>query len=231
MDTQTATLTLAAIVAGAFFIWLMGVQYRRIATMNNPTPDDPTLEEFHLPEGTSKGDWLLGQLEVQGDPERLVENTSALLVRQGASSFGPIKILEKSKNQLQFEIVGPAVMSQHHHTKWFQHAVLRFTSRGGNSTRIDYAVELAPLRFLIGIATVIQILGLAILLAGAWFIYTFVVSSPQEAIRWQTLQMLQIIHLLWPPFLFIILYRRGREEIKARLEAFLTNLPYYERER
>lgn len=58
-------------------------------------------------------------------------------------------------------------------------------------------------------------------------IYTYVASSPNPATRWQTLQMLQAVHFLWPPFLFGALYRRGVKEVVAQLEALVHNLPFY----
>src|SRR5262249_33300367 len=44
---------------------------------------------------------------------------------------------------------------------------------------------------------------------------------------WQTFQMAQAVHFLWPPFLFGALYRQGRRAA-AQFEALAHNLPYYE---
>jgi hypothetical protein len=61
----------------------------------------------------------------------------------------------------------------------------------------------------------------------SWAVFTYLVSAPEPAVRWQTLQMLQVVHFLWPPFLFGALYRRGMKEVTAQFEAVAYNLPYY----
>jgi len=39
--------------------------------------------------------------------------------------------------------------------------------------------------------------------------------------------MLQVVHFLWPPFLFGGLYRRGRSAVREAFEVMIHNLPYY----
>ena len=45
---------------------------------------------------------------------------------------------------------------------------------------------------------------------GFWAIHTYVVPNPQ--IRGQTIQIVQLVHFLWPPFLFFGLRRRMARE-------------------
>ena len=47
-----------------------------------------------------------------------------------------------------------------------------------------------------------------------------------EALDWQTFQMLQAIHFLWPPFLFGYLYRKWWSAAGAALETMVHNLPH-----
>jgi hypothetical protein len=58
-----------------------------------------------------------------------------------------------------------------------------------------------------------------------YLVRTHLVTSPDPATRMQTLQMLQIVHFLWPPFLFGGLYRAGRGALRANLDTLLHNLP------
>jgi hypothetical protein len=75
---------------------------------------------------------------------------------------------------------------------------------------------------------IVQIVGLVGLIAGCWAMSTYVATSPEPAVRWQSLQMLQVVHVLWPPFLFGGLYRRGVRGVRAEFEALVNNLPYLE---
>jgi hypothetical protein len=70
-------------------------------------------------------------------------------------------------------------------------------------------------------------LGLIALAVGGWAVFTYVASSPEPAVRWQTVQMVHVVHFLWPPFLFGALYRRGMQGVAAQFEALAHNLPYY----
>jgi hypothetical protein len=73
-----------------------------------------------------------------------------------------------------------------------------------------------------------QAAGLLALVVGCWAVYTYVASSPDPAVRWQTFQMAQAVHFLWPPFLCGGLYRRGARAVAAQFEALAHNLPYYD---
>jgi hypothetical protein len=55
---------------------------------------------------------------------------------------------------------------------------------------------------------------------------TFFALSPVAAVRGQTLQMLQVMHFLWPSFLFGALYRTRGRGMAAQLEALIHNLPF-----
>jgi hypothetical protein len=66
------------------------------------------------------------------------------------------------------------------------------------------------------------------LLAGV-LLFLFVVRAAHPAVRWQTIQMIQVVHLLWPPFLFLALYRRLKSGAMAQMDAFVHNLPHYQK--
>ena len=50
-----------------------------------------------------------------------------------------------------------------------------------------------------------------------WF---FALSSSVPALRWQTLQVFQMIHVLWPPFLVYFLFTRFRRGAKETVQSF-----------
>lgn len=72
-----------------------------------------------------------------------------------------------------------------------------------------------------------RIKTLAILAAGLAAIgvvvavmWVFVIPSPMLAIRWQSVQAVQIVHFLWPPFRFF----RQHREMRFTVQTFASNL-------
>ncbi len=165
---------------------------------------------------------LTGSVHVEGGPKALTAAMATLLA-QGA--LGPLRIVEKTDSRIVFDKLATLTPSQTPGL-WFQRGEMRFRPLGQKQCQVDWAVEPSKLRRLLWVGYVIQGTGLLALLAGSWAMVTFIASSPDPAIRWQSLQMLQVLHLLWPPFLFGTLFRKAVRGIRAQLEATATNLPY-----
>lgn len=66
-------------------------------------------------------------------------------------------------------------------------------------------------------AAFVFVLQPVVVIGVTWLLFAFVVPSERGAVRWQALQILQISHVLWPPFLIYYLYRRFRREITANI--------------
>jgi hypothetical protein len=176
--------------------------------------------------GEGQANWLTGSAEVTGEAKTLVARAAMVLVQDSLHTLCPIQILEKTDDRLRFEQVRNGVGSQQ--AGWgFRQGELRFTPLGPGATHVAWAIELTNLRWLLWLGGLFQAAGLVALVAGCWVVYTYVASSPNPTVRWQTFQMLQVVHFLWPPFLFGTLYRRGERAVAARFEALVHNLPYY----
>jgi hypothetical protein len=156
----------------------------------------------------------------------MLASRAASILAKG-SPLGPLKIVEKTHDHITFERLGPGMVNQPS-SRWFRRGELRFSALGQGRCRVEWSAELAGMGWLLGLGALFQVLGLLALVIGGWAIYTYVVSSPEPAVRWQTIQMVQAVHFLWPPFLFGVLHRRGMREVAAQLEALAHNLPYYE---
>ena len=221
MTTETAQMLLAGITLVGFIVWLIGLQFL-LATAR--VGKSETLQAAEADEPWPEG-WLTGSAEVEGQPAVLVKRAAALLVKGGAGFLGPLQIVECTNDRLAFERLGPVSANQAM-PNWFRRGELRFTSLGRDRTHIAWGVERAAPRWLLRVGALYQLLGLIALVAGSWTIYTLVTSSPDPAIRWQTVQMVQAVHFLWPPFLFAALYRRGVRSVRATFEALTNNLPY-----
>jgi hypothetical protein len=210
MTTETAQTVLTVITAVGFVVWLAGLAFLLTsARVGRPATTDDLGEAW--PQG-----WLTGWAEVSGRPEDLVQRATSLLVKEGS-----VKILERTDDRVAFERVGQVPAGG-----WGGRGELRFMPLGRDRTRVEYGVEREGPRLLLRLAGVFQALGLVALLVGPWLVYTMLVSSPNPAVRGQALQMAQVVHLLWPPFLFAGLYRRGVHNTRAAFDTLTHNLPY-----
>jgi hypothetical protein len=223
MDPQVAQLLLGAITALAAVVWLLGLQFLLTAYRLGQT-------QYRDIAGHDSGsqftaNCLAGSAEVDGQASALAARATSILV-SGTLPLGPLKIVERTDSHIRFERVGPGVAGQPA-AGWFRQGQLWFTPLGQGRTRVEWAVELAHTSWLLWLGGVFQAAGLIALGVGCWVVYTYVVSSPDPSVRWQTFQMLQVSHMLWPPFLFGALYRRGRREVATRFEALAHNLPYF----
>jgi hypothetical protein len=216
---ETAQILLVAIVAVASIVWMIGLRFLFVSyRVGKPVPSDGLSP---MTEGS-----LTGSAEVDGRAEVLATKAASLLAKGGVFAFGPIKITEKTADRIAFERLGPEAGNQNP-AGWFRQGELHFTQVRQGRSRVEWAVELSSRAWLLWLGGLFQVLSLIALVVGGWAMYTFVVSSPEPAIRWQTVQMLQVVHFLWPPFLMGLLYRRGMRAVAIQFEALANNLPYY----
>jgi hypothetical protein len=226
VDSETAKVVLAGITALAVVVWLSGLRFLRSSAHRSPPREGLAVGE---PEdaGSTGGTILSGSAEVEGQPASLASRAAGLLAREALFPGVPLKVVEKSDRHVRFERVeagGPVQAAG----RWLRRGQLSFDALGGGRTRVEWAVELADPPWLLRLGMLFQAAGLIAIVVGCWAILTYVVPSPDPAIRWQTVQMVQVSHLLWPPFLFGALHRQGRKQVAGRMEALAHNLPHLE---
>jgi hypothetical protein len=207
VDTDTAKLLLLTITAVAAVVWMVGLEFlvRSKRTGQN---------DGFLPSESG----LSGNVEVDGQADALATKAASILAK---GTLGSLKITEKTASHVAFERLGPG------NPWWFRQGELRFSQEERGRCRVEWAVELPNRTWLLWLGGLFQVLGLIAVVGGGWAIYTFVVSSPDPSIRWQTLQILQVSHFLWPPFLMGGLYRRGATDVAVQFESLANNLPYF----
>lgn len=211
VDAKTAELVLYAITAVGVIVWLAGLRFLVGASAMRK---GPPADRFNLT-GSEPKNLITGSAEVQGEPAELAAKAASLLARGG------VKILEQTQDQVVFE--GPASGPVGPRTRQGR---LQFASRAHGRTRIDYDVEVSGGEGLLVGGAIFQLLGLIALIVGFWLIRTYVVANPNASVRAQAFQMVQVVHLLWPPFLFGGLYRRGYGAVRAGVDTLVHNLPY-----
>ena len=223
MDAQSAELLLYAITAIGASVWLVALQFliRSFPSVAARAADQPLNVEERPP-----ANWICGGAEVEGQPAQLIDKAIvALLTEKPFGGVGPVKILERSDNRIVFEGVSD---SSRNHPARIRHAEIRFTPTHQDRTRIAYAAQLSDAPWLLWLGLAFQGLSLVALVAGFGLIRILVIPDPDPAVRWQTVQMLQVANVLWPTFLFAGLYRRGRRVVRDGLDLMVYNLPYHD---
>ncbi len=141
---------------------------------------------------------IVGSIEIDGEPSLQATRLAATLARNGLWPGGPIEVVEKTDDRVSFTSLG----SLHN-----PHGEIRILPTGKGRTRFEYTVEYEALRRYLKGGWTIQAFGLIVLAVIYWVLRTYVVTNPNPAVRWQSVQMAQCVHLLWPPFLMGHLYR------------------------
>jgi hypothetical protein len=217
MSSETAQTVMVAITAVAAVVWLIGLWFLLGSYRMGRTDPELNPDHFGLVEPLPNN-WFLGSAEVDGPPSVLIEKAAALLVKE---TSGAVKILEKTNAHLAFQWVGA------NRSGLPEQGQLRFIPLASGRTRIDYAIELPAFRWLLRLGVLFQVCGLVALLAGYGVVSTYCLDSPEPGIRAQAIQMVQVIHFLWPPFLFGALYRQRQRIVMDTFGLLLRNLPFY----
>ncbi len=221
METEPSTWIVIALTAVGAVAWLAGLAVMARATRELRARVQDASARFDIEERSAAGT-LVGEGEVDGRPEGLSEKLAGLLARDGMPPFGPVKIVACDRGELVFESAGlnPGMAAGNIRGGRFRFCPV------GSRTRIEYAIEAPSGRVLIAIGWLFIVLGLAALVAGCWIMFAYVIPSPNPGVRGQAVQMVQVCHLLWPPFLFAALSRQPARMIQARVSAMIHNLPY-----
>lgn len=215
MSHEIAQLILIGVAVVSIAVWLVGLWFLVVSYRKGMTATECPSDHFGYFEQWPKN-CLLGSVDVDGQPGALLEKAVSLLVKQGS-----FVILEKTKDRLVFEQSGTLVGQP-------KQGQARFMSLGSGRSRIDYLLQAPSYRWLLWLGGFFQACGLVALIVGGWVIYTFCVQSPDPDTRVQTIQMVQVVHFLWPPFLCGALYRQRKRVPREGMETLLRNLPFYE---
>jgi hypothetical protein len=225
MDPETARIAVIGIASVGAIVWMAALAVMIRASRERQAQTQLAGDRFDI-QGPSSGSMIVGEAEVQGRPEDLSAKLASLLARDGLGPIGPVKVLACSHNEVTFESAGPAAVPSQGQPSTMIRGGRFHLERSGSRTHIAYAIEIASNRILLMIGWFSVVVGLAALVVGVWLILTLVVSSPNAGVRAQSIQMVQAVHFLWPPFLFAYLARQPARYVLTRVEALVNNLPY-----
>jgi hypothetical protein len=222
MDEETARTVVIAITAVGAVTWLAALTVMLRATRERRAGVSDATEQFDV-EGTLPAGTIVGSADVAGQPDALSTKLAERLARDGLGFFGPVKIVTCNPREVSFEAAGTNLGAAGYAGSGFRRGRARFAG-SGTRTRVDYAVEASSRGVLLALGWLFLALGLAALIAAPWLQFTYVVPNPN--LRAQAVQTLQMVHFLWPPFLFAFLSRQPARVLRAQMEALVNNLPY-----
>ena len=174
------------------------------------------------------GSMLTGAVEIPGEAEeiskKICEQLAGLTFGSGGRTptmGSAFKVTERTAERILFEpaIPGAGMPAAGGEFK---------LEAAGGTTRVSYRVDLsgfAGKMRKIGLA-ICFIFGLPAVTVLPAMLFIFVASHSNQAVRWQSFQSLQMIHGLWPPFLFGFIYRKMRQMTAASIDTMLTNLSH-----
>ena len=224
MDENLSRIIVIGIAIVGAIAWLAGVAVMARAARERRARAEQAAARFDV-EDAAAGGTIVGEAEVNGRPEELSEKLAGLLARGSTGPFGPVKIVACDRNVLVFEAGGANLVSGGYAPAGVYRGRFRF-SPSGSRTRIEYAVEAPSRPVLITFGWLFTVLGLLALVGGCWAMFAYVLPNPNPGVRGQAVQMVQIVHFLWPPFLFATLSRQPARWISAHVDALVNNLPY-----
>jgi hypothetical protein len=233
MSTEAAwTVLVAVAAAGAVFWVITAIGFvRLVRPRREEVPFDLPLSRHRGVEGPTGDRVVTGHVEVQGRPEDLSQRLAEALGRTGLSGL-LTRVVERTNDRVVFEVLGPSLghptggTSPTGDSSRPIRGEVVFSPCGSNRCRGHYAIEAGTGRGLVVAGTVVLVAGLVVLVTLFLCLRFYVVNSAEPGIRAQAVQMIQCVHLIWPPWLLGVLYRRGQVLLSRALEVLIGNLPY-----
>lgn len=173
-----------------------------------------------------RGGPVRGEAIVSGSRERV---SKAILrsLRQPSLGMAGVgfKSVERHDGLLRVEKVGAQICNQPQGL-WFSEAEFRFESSGEGRTRVTYELGNEAIdRRLRGLAKMlVYLVALPVMLIVLGAVWTFAVGSEERALRWQVLQGVQVVHVLWPPLLLVAFLRTMNRAPAVYIDSLLANL-------
>jgi hypothetical protein len=222
VNAEIAQLVFAVIMVAGFLVWVWSLQMALGMGSHMAKPDWRMLQEEQPRQTNTES----GARTVQGTPERLSAALARSIVQHHWGGFRSLfEVVERTPYRIVLKKNGPLMCNQPP-SLYFSEAELTFEPLGNETTRVSYVLGFDRLARLVKIVTLSIILGIglpALLIVGG-LIWYFVLPSQNPAVQWQVFQTLQVSHALWPPYLFLWLYKAGRRQSKTYFSNLLSTL-------
>lgn len=220
MTVETARVIFFAIAGVMWLVWIVGTRFalRRLIPARGGEPYGPGKDEA--------ADAITGEASVAGDAESISKKLAGQIATAGASGAaggaGLVKITERTAERIVFEKgagTGAGLA--------FDEGLITLLPEG-DRVRVRYAVSMKRFSKTMRTVTclVCFVYGGAIVSVLPALLWFKVVQSDDEAVRWQVLQTLQMVHGVWPPFLVGFLSGRLRTVTARFFDTLVSNLEH-----
>lgn len=217
MDEMVARVVVYGILSVATLVWLVAFWF--VATSGGrPATERAEISSFEEEDG--RKDEIEGRVEVSGMPESLLRSLARQMAQPSLGGIPNFAVSLVDSKTLTFRSTGSMGMSP------LDSGEVRFESLDSHRSLARYRIVLHPrARWLLVFAKLSLILGFCAIGIAAVVMETFVIPNASPAIRWQSVQAVQVVHFVWPPFLFAGIYRQRRRQITRTVETMIHNLP------
>ncbi len=238
MSREVAEVIAATIGIIGGIAWLSGLRFlsQTSKRLREVEGEDQELERLEAGDSPKPIGLVRGEQTIAGRAADLSKRAAAVLAESPVGWAGPIRILEQSDHLVRFESI-PTMLTGRSNSIAYQSDVtsrigeIKFESVNENRTRVRYQVETASGQNILRVAWLIQLFGFVFLVGGIWLAFSVLIPSPNPAIRTQSIQLVQAVHFLWPPFMLGSLVRSRRRAVQTTLDVMISNLPYGEGQR
>lgn len=196
MDVATARFWLDTIAAILAVLWFAGAW-------------------FVMQTGNRLAEPLTGTADVAQDPANVMQRFARLLVgNRPGSPLQRATIEAANDREVRWSTLGA-----------FAHHGTARASGSRDRARVEWEI-VANRPALLWTARVVVAAG-AVVTVGLWYaLHEFAVPNTDDGFRAQVVQMVQAIHVLWPPFLLAGLARRFRREPAEEVRRAVQNAPF-----
>ena len=218
MSVETARLVIVAAAIGGSIVWAVTV-LMGIRMLGGRHSEAATITEAQID--------VAGKVSVGRPPAETSKLLTDRLTTAGRPGYD-CRIMEATPERVRFEMTSalPSGRNQTSAGSAVSVVDMRLTS-SPNGTDISYTLDLGRTRRkFAAISLCINILGFAAVTVLPYMLYTRIASSENPNVRQQALQVMQMVHPLWPPFLIMGIYRSLERSIARYLETLLANLQY-----
>ncbi len=232
MSETIATLILIAIAAIEVVVWIWSLRFvgsaqRDVVDLLSGSDDARfQIEGDELDSGGSPS-LMRGVVEVEGPAEGLCRIAAQQLARgDQVQRLGMVRIDERRDDRIAFRNLPSEVAAPNSVSRVLDRGVLSFRSKGAGRTQITYELSYLPARWMLRAAKACQVAGILVIASLFLLLYNLAVPSLNPGARFQVIQMVQGVHLLWVPFMLATRYKNQVRNLHATVDAFLHNLPY-----
>jgi len=220
MNPDTIRLGLLTIAGAGGLVWLLGLLALLVARTWGLADDSGLVTG----ERDAHAAVLRGGFEVVGPADRIRKRAALAF---GGDSGGPLGLRlvdDQSPGRLRLESVALPEPNTPEPKPRIQRAEFRFEPTTASRTLVTYRLEIDPSLATFAWGAGFQAAGLIVLAVGFLASWSVAGSNYHDHIQAQALQLAQVVHLLWPPFLAASLIHSRRERLIRRIEILLYDL-------